>query len=147
MRAMVEATLTSLDLPLPVDEALVAGGTATTLAALAARALTPKGMIASADGGRVARTRGVHTLTDDMLHALLGLLQSRSASEIATRYEIEEGRARLLGAGATVLLATMERLGVGLLRVRKRGIREGAVLAYMHFGDGWLRAATDGAGW
>lgn len=147
VRAMVERTLAPLDLPLPVDEALVAGGTATTLAALAARALTPKGMIIAPDGGREARTRGVHTLTDDMIHALLGLLQSRSAAEIAARYEIEEGRARLLGAGATVLLATMERLGVDALRVRKRGIREGALLAYMHFGDGWLRAATEGAGW
>ncbi len=147
VRAHVERALASLDLPLPVDEALAAGGTATTLAALAARALTRDGKLAASKNGREPHIRRLNTLTDDMLHALLGLLQARSAAEIATRYEIEEGRARLLGAGTAVLLATMQRLGVGALRVRKRGIREGAMLAYLHFGAGWLRAASEGAGW
>jgi hypothetical protein len=41
----------------------------------------------------------------------------------------------------------MERLGVSRLRVSGRGLREGAILAYLRAGDGWLAAATRGAGW
>jgi hypothetical protein len=41
----------------------------------------------------------------------------------------------------------MERLGAPALHVRKRGIREGALLAYCHRGADWLQAATEGAGW
>jgi exopolyphosphatase/guanosine-5'-triphosphate,3'-diphosphate pyrophosphatase len=153
VRAAVLEALTPLDLPLPVGEALAAGGTATTLAALAARALTPAGTLAAQEAAetreapRAARTWRVRVLTEDMLHALVGLLQARPAAEIARRYGVEEARARLLGAGATVLLGAMERLGAPALHVRRRGIREGALLAYCHRGEDWLRAATDGAGW
>jgi exopolyphosphatase/pppGpp-phosphohydrolase len=153
VRVVVAEALAALDLPLPVGKTLASGGTATTLAVLAARALSPAGALAALDiveargTHRATRVRRVRVLTDDMLHALLGLLQARPAAEIATRYQIEEGRARLLGAGTAVLLGAMERLGVQTLHVRKRGIREGALLAYCHHADDWLRAATDGAGW
>jgi exopolyphosphatase/pppGpp-phosphohydrolase len=147
VRSHVEQTLAPLDLPLPVSEALASGGTATTLAALAARALTRDGRLAVPEEGGEAAGRRITALTDEMLRTLLDLLRSRSAAEIAARYQIEEARARLLGAGTTVLLAAMRRLGVETLRVRKRGIREGALLAYLHAGDGWLRAAADGTGW
>jgi hypothetical protein len=33
------------------------------------------------------------------------------------------------------------------LRVSERGIREGAILAYVHAGDGWLDEAASGQGW
>ncbi len=148
VRAAVDDALATLDLPLPVDEALASGGTATTLASLAARALNADGTLAPFElATNGPRSRRVTALTEDMIHTLLDLLQSRPAAEIAARYAIEEARARLLSAGATVLLATMRRLEADALRVRKRGIREGALLAYMHVGDGWLDAATEGAGW
>jgi len=137
VRAETARTLATLAPPLPVHVALVAGGTATTLGTLAERALPGTGSGGAADP----------ELSPAMLDALVTLLQSMPATEVARRYGIDEGRARLLAAGAMVLLAAMERLGVGALRVRRRGIREGAILAYHRWGEGWPEAAAEGRGW
>ncbi len=143
VRREVEETLAPLDVPLPVEEALAAGGTATTLAALAARVLD--GGLAGAAGQE--RVDFVRILSVERLGELIGLLEQLPAAEVVSRYQIEEARARLLAAGATVLLAALARLGVPALHVRRRGIREGAILAYYHRGDGWLEAARVGEGW
>src|SRR5262249_9622913 len=87
VRAAVDATLTPLDMPLPVDGGWGAGGTATTRGARAARALTEKGKLVKEDGSHEPMARRVQLLTDDMFHALIGLLQARPAAEIAARYE------------------------------------------------------------
>lgn len=137
VRAEAARTLTPLDPPLPVHGALVAGGTATTLGALARRTLPGASSESTADP----------ELTPAALEALVGLLQSMPAAEAARRYGIDEGRARLLPAGAMVLLAAMERLGVGTLRVRRRGIREGTILAFHRWGERWPEAAAEGRGW
>jgi exopolyphosphatase/pppGpp-phosphohydrolase len=142
--AAAQETLRGLDLPLPVAEVVVCGGTATTLAALSARALGP----ANGEGGPAEDTGRPNgrdrSLTRERLGLLLALLQSQPAAELASRYRVDVGRARLLGAGAVVLLAAMERLGVEALRVSKRGIREGALLAYAQAGPRWLELATAG---
>ena len=141
---VVAGVLAPLDLPLPVGEALACGGTATTLAGLAARALAGANATV-ADAGNGNGTNGaVQSLSRAQLNALLALLKSQAAAEIARRYQVDEARARLLGAGEVVLLAAMERLGVDILRVSRRGIREGALLAYLHAGDHWPDAATAG---
>lgn len=145
-RRVVAETLHPLDLAFPVDEALACGGTATTLAALAAWALTE----ANGTGGNGAGNgKGgfIQVLTQAGLGALLELLQSLPAVEVSRRYRVDEVRARLLGAGTVVLLATMDWLGVDALRVSRRGIREGALLAYLHTGERWLEAAALGEGW
>jgi exopolyphosphatase/pppGpp-phosphohydrolase len=150
VRREVAQTLAPLAIPLPVEAALAAGGTATTLAALAAQTLDGRAAPASAsrtpENGQSAAQLAPF-LTTEMLEQLIALLEGQSAADVTARYGIEEARARLLGAGATVLLATLERLGVPALHVRRRGIREGAILAYYHRGDGWLDAARDGLGW
>lgn len=151
VRAVVTETLAALDPPPPVVEAIACGGTATTLAVLDEGARAENIQAPQTDAnldtpGRAMRHER-RLLTHDSLAALLALLQSQPAAQIATRYDIEEPRARLLGAGGMVLLATMDRLGVAALRVRRRGIREGAMLAYVHAGEGWLALAQDGAGW
>lgn len=140
-RDAVAAALAPLNPPLPVAMALACGGTATTLAMLAEQALNGPNGIGAADtaAGYVAPT-----LTLDRLGALLDLLKSLPAADVSRRYQIDEGRARLLGAGAVVLLGAMRRVGVDALRVSRRGIREGALLAYLRAGDGWLDAATRG---
>lgn len=153
VRREVAETLGHLDIPLPVEEALAAGGTATTLAVLAAHALAGQSPSAASSSAADSAdsawppTSMARFLTTHMLSDLGALLQDQPAAEVAERYQIEEARARLLGAGATVLLATLERLGVPALHVRRRGIREGAILAYVHRGDGWLEAARHGVGW
>jgi exopolyphosphatase/pppGpp-phosphohydrolase len=136
VRRVVKETLVPLNPPLPVAEALVAGGTATTLVQLAARALPAQGAATSAPG----------VLTAELLDALVALLYGLPAVEVTRRYGVDETRARLLPAGATVLLEALEWLGVRTLHVRGRGIREGALLAYIHHGEGWLTAAAQGAG-
>lgn len=142
-RSVAADALAPLVLPLPVDEALVCGGTATALAGLAARALNGTDATGG-EGEKHGKNGFVRELTRERLDALLTLLQGQPAAELSRRYRVDEARARLLGAGAVVLLAGMDRLGVDALRVSRRGIREGALLAYLHAGEGWLEAARRG---
>lgn len=151
VREAVLETLRPLDLPLPVSSALACGGTANTLAALAASAIDATGTALNAgetngeEGEGEAESRRI--LTRERLEELLALLQRSPAAEISVRYGVEVARARLLGAGAMVLLGAMERLGVEALHVSRRGIREGALLAYAHAGARWLEVADAGIGW
>jgi exopolyphosphatase/pppGpp-phosphohydrolase len=131
-------TLQDLTPPLPVTNVTACGGTATTLVRLAARALASPSSSLSGPTSTM--------LSSEQLEELLRLLQSHPAAEIA-RYGIQEARARLLAAGGVVLLNALRRLGKDALRVSERGIREGAILAYVHAGDGWLEEATTGQGW
>ncbi len=133
-RTAAEAVLRALDLPLPVAEALASGGSANTLLRLALAAQREIGTT-------VAGT----TLSRDTLHALLALVSALSAEQIFSRYGVDVERARLLGAGCVVLLAAMDVLGVSTLEVSRRGIREGAILAYTRCYDNWLECASRGA--
>ena len=67
-----------------------------------------------------------------------------TAAVIAERFAVEVGRAQLLAAGAVVLQEVMRRLGATSMRVSRRGIREGAILAYARHGADWLEAASRG---
>jgi exopolyphosphatase / guanosine-5'-triphosphate,3'-diphosphate pyrophosphatase len=150
VRAVVVEMLRPLDVPLPVSSALVCGGTANTLVSLAARALhaSPKsGAAKSSEASGDEEEASQRELSRERLEALIRLLQRSSSSEISTRYGVDVARVRLLGVGATVLLGALDRLGVEVLRVSRRGIREGALLAYLHTGDRWLEVAKDGVGW
>ncbi|HET9981541.1 MAG TPA: hypothetical protein VFQ32_13920, partial [Ktedonobacterales bacterium] len=86
-------------------------------------------------------------LNRDQLEALAALLCATPAAELTRRYGIMDARARLLGAGEAVLSAAVQQLGVDALAISRRGVREGTILAWLHAGDGWLDAATKGAGW
>jgi len=148
VRAVVMETLRPLDLPLPVASALACGGTATTLLTLAAHALgVPPTTDTAGEANGDEEWDSQNNLTRERLETLIELLRRHSSTEIGARYGIDPARARLLGAGATVLLGAMDRLGMDTLRVSQRGVREGALLAYAHAGDRWLEAATSGAGW
>lgn len=147
----VREALDALNPPLPVNQLIACGGTATTLAYLGAKAFPPTDPAELAPSGNGAVNGGngaiLRELTREQLMQLLDLLRAMKAAQITETFHIEEARARLLGAGGVVLLATMERLGVDRLRVRKRGIREGAILAYEHVGERWLELAASGEGW
>jgi exopolyphosphatase/pppGpp-phosphohydrolase len=121
-----------------VDEAIVCGGTAKTLAQVGAR-LVPAHL-----RKRPKRLpRGRH-LTRPQLEASLAMLETTPAAEVRRRFGVDEGRARLLSPGGAVLLAAMDRLDVRVLRARRNGVREGAMLTYARFGEGWLEVAADG---
>lgn len=151
VRQATTAHLAALNVPLPVARVIACGGTATTLAALAARALhiaEPEDLAAGEDapplnGGGMR----LGLLTREHMEALVSLLCATPAAQLTERYRISEARARLLGAGEAVLRAAVEHLGADALSISRRGVREGAILARLHTGDAWLDAATEGAGW
>ncbi len=67
---------------------------------------------------------------------------------LAERYRLTPTRARLLPAGAALMLAFMERYGLEDVEVSEASLREGAVLAIRQAGPDWrsrLTALT--AGW
>lgn len=139
---VVEAALRPLAPPLPVSEVAACGGTATTLAALAQQVLGAS--VEPDPPGAPTDPTALPTLTSERLRTLIGLLETLPAAQMAQRFGVEEGRARLLAAGATVLQGVMRRLGTERLRVTRRGIREGAILAYHRHGADWLGAAAHG---
>ncbi len=143
----IRAELARLDIPLPVVDVTVCGGTATALATVAGRAFHKHAerRIPLVDAEAVALTNGRRrALTDASLDALIRLLLRSDADELTRRYRLKEGRAPLLVPGALTLFAGMDRFGVDRLWVSRRGIREGALVAWRVFGAGWLDAATRG---
>ncbi len=154
VRAETTAQLAALNVPLPVARVIGCGGTATTLTALAAHALhipepeelavgeeAPPLDTLNADGVRLGLLTRAH------LEALASLLASTPAAHLTQQYGIPLARATILGAGEAVLQAAVGHLGADALSISRRGVREGAILARLHAGDGWLDAATAGAGW
>ncbi len=135
----IRGDLAPLDLPLPVADVTVCGGTATARATVAGRAFRKhaerRGL--TGDGRRRA-------LTGATLDALIRLLLRFDAVELTRRYRLREGRAPLLISGALTLYAGMERFGVERLWVSRRGIREGAIIAWRRAGAEWLDAAERG---
>lgn len=71
-----------------------------------------------------------------------------SSAVLAERYRLTPTRARLLPAGAALMLAFMERYELERVEISEASLREGAVLALRHAGVEWrsqLTALT--AGW
>jgi exopolyphosphatase/guanosine-5'-triphosphate,3'-diphosphate pyrophosphatase len=150
IESCVHEALSPLNPPLPVKEVIVCGGTATTLAWLTGRVLQDVHPSARPQDGQGISGNGIRRtryLTRERLEWLRALILASSSAELSRRYEIEVGRAQILGSGVAILIATMEQLAADTLHVRKRGIREGALLAYAHLGEQWLDNARDGAGW
>ena len=70
--------------------------------------------------------------------ACQGLLGALPAEEIANRFEQNLERARILAAGALIIQVAMEYMHINEIHVSSQGVREGALLAYARYGDGWL---------
>jgi exopolyphosphatase/guanosine-5'-triphosphate,3'-diphosphate pyrophosphatase len=105
-RATVDEHLDGLTPPLP-QAALATGGTARALSKI------------------VGPSLGATELAE-----ALELLAGRPSAKVAKSFDIERGRARTLPAGALILAAIHERLGVSL-EVARTGLREGAALALL----------------
>jgi hypothetical protein len=84
-------------------------------------------------------------LTRDDLVRSMGLMIALPAEEIARRYEQPIDRARILPAGALIIQNVMVRLDLEEIRVSPHGIREGVLLAYARYGDGWLQKINESA--
>ncbi len=62
-----------------------------------------------------------------------------TAEEISQRYQLPPERARIVGAGAFIIHAVMERFKLTEIHVSTYGIREGILLAYARYGEQWLQ--------
>ncbi len=88
------------------------------------------------------------TLTRDRLAAIRVTLETTPAADLTAAYLVNPVRARLLGAGAAIVDAILERSGVDAMRVSKASLREGAILAVDHAGPSWRDRLADLAhGW
>jgi hypothetical protein len=54
------------------------------------------------------------------------------------RFDQKLERARILAAGALIIQVAMEYLHINEVQVSSQGVREGALLAWTRYGDGWL---------
>jgi exopolyphosphatase/pppGpp-phosphohydrolase len=57
--------------------------------------------------------------------------------EVVRRYGVRPQRARQLAAGASIVDALLERLGLEEGEVSEASLRDGAILAAARFGDDW----------
>src|SRR5437660_10523859 len=81
-----------------------------------------------------------HHVTQADLHHALHVLQKHTAREIAHDYDCLEERARLLTAGAVILLQVLSHYGLDAASVKPNGLRGGLVVSYARHGDGWRQA-------
>lgn len=88
------------------------------------------------------------TLTKRRIRRALRVIESAPAEVTAERYVIKLSRAKVLAAGAAILLAALDRYHLDRLRVAKGGLREGLILAAHHGGPAWRAQIRDLArGW
>jgi exopolyphosphatase/guanosine-5'-triphosphate,3'-diphosphate pyrophosphatase len=117
------------------SRAVFGGGTATNLARVAA-------------GVRGDPASAVPAVTRVGIEQAIHEIDRAPSSVIAERHRVTPTRARLLPAGAALMLAFMERYELDVVEVSDASLREGAVLAIRHAGVEWrsrLTALT--AGW
>lgn len=84
-------------------------------------------------GPRLAR----RVLTVKRIEAILTILLGAPAEAISQEFGVRLSRARVLPAGAAILLAVAERYGLDQIRISNDGLREGLVLASVHAGSRW----------
>lgn len=114
----ISAQVNTLPIVLPPQSAILMGGSADHLLQFAS---DPKQNI----------------VTHDDLHQALHELQKKPAREIAHNYDCLEERARLLAAGAVILMQVLSRYGMDKAHVKANGIRGGLVVSYALNGDNW----------
>jgi exopolyphosphatase/pppGpp-phosphohydrolase len=84
-------------------------------------------------GPRLAR----RVLTVRRIEGTIERLLAAPAESISQEYGVKLSRARVLPAGAAILIAVAERYGRDQIRVSNDGLREGLVLASVHAGSRW----------
>jgi exopolyphosphatase/pppGpp-phosphohydrolase len=79
-------------------------------------------------------------VTREDLHRALHELHRKPAREIAHDYDCPVERARLLAAGAVILVQVLARYNLDEASVKPNGIRGGLVVSYARHQDGWRQA-------
>lgn len=128
LRAEVRAAMRSAP-PFEASELVAVGGTARSLL-------------------RVGPASPNRTISARRLGRALELIGTSDAASISDRFNVRLSRARVLGAGATILAAALERYDLRRLHVAAGGLREGVILAVHRAGRRWRDRLPDLArGW
>jgi exopolyphosphatase / guanosine-5'-triphosphate,3'-diphosphate pyrophosphatase len=101
---------------------------------LAQPAEPPRAIFVGATATNLAR---LGPLSRTALAEDLRLLGGLSVGEVVRRYGVRPQRARQLAAGASIVDALLERLGLEEGEVSEASLRDGAILAAARFGDDW----------
>jgi exopolyphosphatase/guanosine-5'-triphosphate,3'-diphosphate pyrophosphatase len=97
---------------------------------------------------RIGPQLGTRDLSRSRIRAALDGMAQAPAATIAERNGVRLSRARVLAAGAVILLGAMERYSLDRLRVAEGGLREGLILAAFHAGPTWRNEVRSlAAGW
>ena len=97
---------------------------------------------------RVGPRLANRALTHRRVRRALTLMTVAPAAVTAERYGVRVSRARVLAAGASILLGALDRYRLDRLRVAAGGLREGLLLAASREGPGWRAELRDLArGW
>lgn len=123
-RAFLRTYIQGMPIKFPPSKLIVTGGSANSLLLLAQQAFQLE--------------QSSRRLTRDDLMRCEGLLTALTAGEISQRYKQPIARARILPAGALIILEMMSRLQLDEITVSPHGIREGVLLAYARYGENWL---------
>ncbi|GLV57207.1 hypothetical protein KDH_40440 [Dictyobacter sp. S3.2.2.5] len=130
-RTFLRTYLSGLNIKAFPSILFVTGGSANTLLSLARRAFK--------------LDEGADVLTYEDLLRCQGLLWALPAEEVASRYELDVQRARIITAGALILLAIFEVFHLKEIHISTFGIREGLAMAYCREGEQWLQRAQQQA--
>ncbi|MEI7555844.1 hypothetical protein [Candidatus Chlorohelix sp.] len=106
-------------LPLGPNFGIVAGGNAKAITRLFNR-------------GR----RGEFLRSPELLGAV-NLAMSKSSEQITQEYNLVASRAQTFSTGALIIHAIMDKFKLNSMLVSRYGIREGLLLSYAHFHEGW----------
>lgn len=136
----------------PSDESVAAMSRAAAEILAAGPALSPAEVIVV--GGTASNllkllpNRDDPLLTRRRLAEATATLEGETLDAIAARHGVRPARARLLPAGAAIVDALMAHFDLAEVRVSEAGLREGAIHAMAHAGDGWRdRLAELARGW
>ena len=125
LTAQSEAALAHVAIPPPPAHHLIAvGGTANSIA----RVLHSASPVLLDDGLAL-------TVTD--IDDTIAILAAAPSATIAANSQIEVERAKILVGGTIAWRAIMQRLGLAVMTVSQRGVREGAIIAWQQAGEQW----------
>lgn len=85
-------------------------------------------------------------LTRDEVAQAVNISTTRPSLQLAKDYNLVPSRAQTFGTGGLIMGAIMDKFELPAITVSKFGVREGVLLSYAYYGEGWresIKSATD----
>ncbi len=94
-------------------------------------------------GGTATNVARLGLLDRAHLDEAMSTLAQMSADEVVARFVVRPRRARQLAAGVAIVSALLDRFLLGQAEVSQASLRDGAVIAILARGAGWLEALDE----